>query len=111
MGVGISIDDFGTGYSSLSYLQQFKVHRLKVDKSFIQSTSSNQSSRSIVQAIIALGHSLGLAVTAEGVETKEQFDIVKNYGFDELQGYYLSLPIDPEAFAVFVRDGARRAQS
>ncbi|HEY7841818.1 MAG TPA: EAL domain-containing protein, partial [Gammaproteobacteria bacterium] len=103
MGVRISVDDFGTGYSSLSYLQQFRVHRLKVDRAFIQADPSKSSSRSIVRAIVALGHGLGLLVTAEGVETKEQLDFVTDCGCDEVQGFYVSRPLSVEAFLAFAR--------
>ena len=98
LGVSISIDDFGTGYSSFSYLQQFNVHRLKVDQSFIAAIPDNPNSVSIVKAIIALAHTLGLDVTAEGIETQPQYDCAMESGFDELQGYFLCGPLAPEEF-------------
>ena len=101
MGINISIDDFGIGYSSLSYIQQFNVDRLKVDKSFIQQAPDNENSVSIIRAILAMGHSLGLSLTAEGVETEEQYRFVVDAGFDELQGYYFSRPLDVASFEKF----------
>lgn len=101
MGINISIDDFGTGYSSLSYIQQFNVDRLKIDRSFIQQVPENENSVSIIRAILAMGHSLGLSVTAEGVETEEQYRFVVEAGFDELQGFYFSRPLDADSFEKF----------
>ena len=101
MGINISIDDFGIGYSSLSYIQQFNVDRLKVDKSFIQQAPDNENSVSIIRAILAMGHSLGLSLIAEGVETEEQYRFVVDAGFDELQGYYFSRPLDVASFEKF----------
>ena len=103
MGISLSIDDFGTGYSSLSYLQRFHVDRLKVDKSFIDEVPYNENSISIVRAILAMGHSLGLSVTAEGIETEAQYRFVVDAGFDEVQGFYFSRPLDVESFEEFCR--------
>jgi diguanylate cyclase (GGDEF)-like protein len=86
-GFRIALDDFGTGYSSMRQLQRFKVDRLKVDQSFVASLASSNESAAIVEAIVNLGHAMGLQVTAEGVETARQWEILARMGVDELQGY------------------------
>lgn len=99
MGVTLAIDDFGTGYSSLSYLQHFPLDRLKIDKSFISElTEQSQDSTAIVEAIIALGHSLKLTVIAEGVEKAYQVEFLQQRHCDEMQGYYISRPLSSDAF-------------
>jgi diguanylate cyclase (GGDEF)-like protein len=92
LGVSIALDDFGTGYSSLSYLQRFSFNRIKIDHSFIKNIHRNKGSLKIVRGIVSLAHSLGLAVTAEGVETDEQFAAVRGEGCDDVQGYYIGWP-------------------
>jgi|GEM_PF-2275219 len=103
-GVSISMDDFGTGFSSLSNLQAFPVRRLKVDGSFVAGIGKKKSDEKIVEAIISLGQSLGLQVIAEGVETTEQARFLKERGCDEIQGYLVSKPMPPTAFARFVSE-------
>jgi diguanylate cyclase (GGDEF)-like protein/PAS domain S-box-containing protein len=98
MGIHISIDDFGTGYSSLSYLKQFPIKTLKIDKSFVNGISSDESDDAIVKATIALAHSLGIAVVAEGVETAEQNAFLMRHGCDKIQGYYISRPVPAQEF-------------
>ena len=92
MGFHSAIDDFGTGYASLHYLTRFPVSSLKIDRTFISRLDSNESDAKLVKAIIAMAHSLGLGVTAEGVETGEQLDFLRRHQCDEAQGYLLSKP-------------------
>ncbi len=99
MGIHIAIDDFGTGYSSLSYLKSFPVDTLKIDMSFIREIPEDQNNASIVRAIIAMGHSLRLTVLAEGVETSEQLEFLREAGCDEIQGFLYCRPIPVEGMA------------
>lgn len=96
LGVRLSMDDFGTGYSSLSYLRVFPFDGLKIDRSFMTDLHAADDSKAIIQAIIGLGRALGLVVTAEGVETREQLELLRQYGCDEAQGYLLDRPMSPE---------------
>ena len=91
LGMKVSIDDFGTGYSSLSYLKKLPVDTLKIDKSFIQELE-NCDDRQLTNAIISMGKIMNLNIIAEGVETKEQLEVLKKIGCDEVQGYYFSKP-------------------
>ena len=93
LGVRLSIDDFGTGYSSLGYLQQLEVHKLKVDLSFVRDMTTNIGNASIVKAVIALGHSLGLEIIAEGVEEASQAHYLRSLQCDVMQGYLISRPM------------------
>jgi len=92
IGVKLAIDDFGTGYSSLSYLRNFPFDVIKIDRSFVRDLDADDSARPIVQAILALGRAIGLSVTAEGVETQEQLDLLTEDGCDEIQGFLLAMP-------------------
>jgi EAL domain-containing protein (putative c-di-GMP-specific phosphodiesterase class I) len=96
MGMTIAVDDFGTGHSSLSYLRRFDVDHLKIDRSFVAGIGVEASDETIVKAIIAMGHSLGLTVVAEGVEKRRQFDFLRAHGCDRAQGYLFSRPLDAE---------------
>ena len=95
----IALDDFGTGYSSLSYITAFPVDIIKIDRSFVMGCTLQQNNLVIIKAIIAMGHSLGLKIVAEGIETEEQFLLMKELGVDEGQGFYFSPPVSNDAFA------------
>jgi diguanylate cyclase (GGDEF)-like protein len=94
--VQLSIDDFGTGYSSLSYLHRFPIDALKIDRSFVSPIVANAENYEIVKTIITLAHSLGIKAIAEGVETREQLNQLKNFGCDEAQGYFFAKPVDSQ---------------
>ncbi|MGA9221235.1 bifunctional diguanylate cyclase/phosphodiesterase [Pseudomonas sp. AK106] len=98
LGVRIAMDDFGTGYSSLSYLRTFPFDGLKIDRSFLTRLSESEGDRSIVQAIVGLGRALSLTVTAEGIETAEDLQLLKSVQCEEGQGYFLSLPLTTSDF-------------
>jgi len=95
LGVELLIDDFGTGYSSLAYLHQFNVHKLKIDKSFVQRLTHAQDAL-LTRQIVEIGKGLGLAVVAEGVESASQADLLTAMGCDELQGYFFNKPVAPD---------------
>lgn len=103
MGIAVTLDDFGTGYSSLSYLTSFQVDTIKIDRSFVMSCTEQPKNLIIIRAIIAMGHSLGIKIVAEGVETVEQLDIISKYGVDEAQGYFFSRPVPPEEFVELLK--------
>lgn len=96
MGVGIAIDDFGTGYNSLSYLKHFPVSALKIDRSFVGEIGIDTFDEAISSAVAALGKALRIRVVAEGVETRKQFDALRDLGCDELQGFYIAPPLAAE---------------
>lgn len=98
LGVRVYLDDFGTGYSSLSYLKRFKLDTLKIDRSFIQDMHAGNSEHALVEAIIAMAHSLDLKVVAEGVETAEQLAMLRTLGCQYAQGYYLARPLPIATF-------------
>ena len=98
LGVRLAMDDFGTGYSSLSYLRTFPFDGLKIDRSFLSRMEGIEEDKAIILAIVDMGRTLSLTVTAEGIETAEQLDMLKAISCDEGQGYFLSKPLDVEAF-------------
>ncbi|MDA1088922.1 MAG: EAL domain-containing protein [Proteobacteria bacterium] len=103
-GVSLSIDDFGTGYSSLSYLKNFPVQRIKIDKAFVDDIDGKDDSGGIARAVTTLGHSFGMEITAEGVETEEQLVFLDSLGCDEIQGYYFSRPLPDAEFEEFLKN-------
>ncbi|AHL35107.1 histidine kinase [Pseudomonas brassicacearum] len=105
LGVRLNMDDFGTGYSSLGYLRTYPFDGIKIDKRFIASMSNSSNDRAVVQAIINLGKAMGLTVTAEGVETLAQLGSLGTDQCHEVQGYFLSRPIDKAAFAHLLESG------
>jgi diguanylate cyclase (GGDEF)-like protein/PAS domain S-box-containing protein len=106
LGVRLSIDDFGTGYSSLAALRRFPVHRLKIDRSFIQHVTTSESDTALASAMISLGQRLKLRVIAEGVETDEQIRFLKENNCDEMQGYYFSRPLPAKDLEPMLRSAA-----
>jgi diguanylate cyclase (GGDEF)-like protein/PAS domain S-box-containing protein len=103
VGVQFAIDDFGIGYSSLSALKNFPVARLKLDQTFVRNLPHDANDRSIATAVISLGQKLNMKVIAEGVESAEQLNFLKDHNCDEIQGYLFSQPISPDAFATMMR--------
>ena len=109
LGICLDLDDFGTGYSSLSCLKRFPIDRVKIDLSFVRDMVSDLDDRALVEAILALSRSLRLEVVAEGVETQEQFDLLRGLGCGYAQGYYFSHPVSADAFVQVARSlGALR---
>ena len=106
LGVFLSMDDFGTGYSSLAYLKRFPVDQLKIDQSFIRNIHQDFDDATITDAVIRLGHSLGLTVVGEGVETEEHVKILTEKGCDIFQGYHFCRPISNDEFIEFQKKQA-----
>ena len=109
LGVKLAIDDFGTGYSSMAYLKDFPVDRLKIDQVFVSHLETEPSNIAILKAIIALGHSLGMKVIAEGVETAYQQAFLHGIGCDELQGYYFSKPLPMKVLEMFIHENTHHS--
>jgi EAL domain-containing protein (putative c-di-GMP-specific phosphodiesterase class I) len=107
-GVSIEIDDFGTGYSSLSCLKHLPIDTIKIDRSFVTHLATSRTDETIVAAILAMAHSLGLRVVAEGVETPEQLGVLSRHGCEIAQGFYFCKPIGAEECEQLLRDLATR---
>lgn len=107
LGVTLAIDDFGTGYSSLNYLKQFPLHRLKIDQSFTRGLPDDQGNEAIAKAIIQMGHSLGLDVLAEGIETREEEKHLQTLGCDAGQGYLYARPLSAGDCEEYLRSSVR----
>jgi len=103
LGINLSIDDFGTGYSSLSYLKQFPLDTLKIDRSFVMDAVGDDNASAIIKAIVAMGHTLGFHIIAEGVEDLEQVSLLREVSVDILQGYYFSRPLPASQFEELLR--------
>ena len=95
-GVRFSMDDFGTGFSSLSYLRKLPIDTLKIDKSFVDTVVTDTPTRTIAETIIGMGKKLGFHTIAEGVEDEVQFDLLRDIGCDNIQGFYLGKPMVSE---------------
>jgi EAL domain-containing protein (putative c-di-GMP-specific phosphodiesterase class I) len=110
MGIRIALDDFGTGYSSLSYLQRFPFDKLKIDRSLVSRVAEGEGGRAVIRAVIAMCRALDISITAEGVETQEQFDRLRMESCDQVQGYLISRPVpssDVRALIARLNDAPR----
>ncbi|MEO6913136.1 MAG: EAL domain-containing protein [Candidatus Baltobacteraceae bacterium] len=110
-GMHIAVDDFGTGYSSLSYLRHFPLDVLKIDQSFVAGIGTEPNDETIVKTVIAMAHSLGLEVVAEGVETQAQFDFLREHDCDRAQGYFISAAVPADAADAFLTASAQGLRS
>jgi EAL domain-containing protein (putative c-di-GMP-specific phosphodiesterase class I) len=106
LGTPLELDDFGTGYSSLAYLRRLPVETIKLDRTFVHDITTNDNARAIVRAAIGMVHALKKEIVAEGVETEEQAGLLRRWGCDAIQGYYLSKPVPAERFVELIRDAA-----
>ncbi|MCP4351481.1 MAG: EAL domain-containing protein [Desulfobacterales bacterium] len=104
-GIRFSIDDFGTGYSSLNYMKRFPIDTLKIDRSFVADSMTSQDDREIIRTIIAMANALNIKTVAEGVETREQIDFLRDHGCNIMQGYYFSQPMPAEKFEKMLQLG------
>jgi EAL domain-containing protein (putative c-di-GMP-specific phosphodiesterase class I) len=104
-GIKLAIDDFGTGFSSLDYLRQLRVDRIKIAQVFMTNVVDNENDAHIVHATVALAHALSTGVIAEGVETREQVDLLRSWNCEQAQGFYYSKPLDADAITTLLRNG------
>jgi predicted signal transduction protein with EAL and GGDEF domain len=107
LGTGLALDDFGTGYSSLSYLRRLEIDRLKIDRAFVMDLPASEEDANLTGAIISMAHSLGIPVVAEGVETLEQAELLREQGCDDIQGYLIGRPMPPDEFSRFLERDKR----
>ncbi|MDH4412223.1 MAG: EAL domain-containing protein [Rhizobium sp.] len=110
LGLRIALDDFGTGFSSLSYLRRYRFDKLKIDQSFISDLETNSDSRAIVESVIRLARDLGMSVAAEGVETKGQFELLRQMGCGEIQGFLAGRPMPIDQFEDYLRQNSTSVQ-
>jgi EAL domain-containing protein (putative c-di-GMP-specific phosphodiesterase class I) len=103
-GIGLSLDDFGTGYSSLNILRKLPINELKIDKSFVDEMLNIDEDKAMVESIVSMGKNLSMDTLAEGVETKVQADMLRDFGCDIFQGYYFSKPLEKDDLADFLKD-------
>jgi EAL domain-containing protein (putative c-di-GMP-specific phosphodiesterase class I) len=103
MGIGIAMDDFGTGHSSLKYVSLLPISIIKIDRSFVSNCALRKPDALILEAIVTMGHALGLKVLAEGVETHEQARMLRDQGCDEVQGYLYGRPVSAEQLIGLLR--------
>jgi EAL domain-containing protein (putative c-di-GMP-specific phosphodiesterase class I) len=110
-GIRLAIDDFGTGYSSLAYLKRLRFDALKIDRSFVKDVTTDEDSRAIASAIIALARTLRKETVAEGVETQEQLDFLRGERCDMIQGYLISKPVPAEEFLAALRSSLSKTRT
>lgn len=111
MGIRLSMDDFGTGYASLGFLKRYRMHNVKIDKSFVMAMMSDPGQYSVVKTILDFGRGLGLSVTAEGIEDLATLDMLRELGCNYAQGFHLSRPVPPEQLETLLADLARKSQT
>ena len=103
LGISISLDDFGTGYSSLNYLKTLPIDCVKIDKGFVDTMLQSEKDSKIIKSIIKLAHNIGLKVVAEGVEDKRQFELLRDYKIELIQGYYISKPVNYNEIMILIQ--------
>jgi EAL domain-containing protein (putative c-di-GMP-specific phosphodiesterase class I) len=108
-GLHIAVDDFGTGYSSLNYLKRFSVDTLKIDRSFVRELAVNSDDGTVVAAIIAMAHRMGIRVVAEGVETEAQLGFLRSLQCDEVQGYLFAKPMPADEAEAWLRAASQKS--